>query len=307
MLMFNTPSNWLYCITRQLSGTPFWKGPGNLMAIHPNRPLLLALAATFFIAASSTRAADPSITVSAAISLREALTQIANDWQKASGVAVQLNFGASGTLMTQIQAGAPVDLFISAGPEQVDQLIQKSLADPATRRNVVGNTLVLIVPADAKQPPAQFADLADARFTHIAIGQPQAVPAGMYAMQVFKSLSIDSRIKDRLVYGANVRQVLDYVQNGDVQAGIVYKTDAITAGTQVRIVATADAAWHEPIVYPGVVLKDSKSAAAALKFLEQLQTPQAAATFRDHGFIAGADLKPTTSPAGRPATAPTGH
>jgi molybdate transport system substrate-binding protein len=250
------------------------------------------------------RAADPSITVSAAISLKEALTDIATAYQKDSGVEVKLNFGASGTLMSQIEAGAPVDLFVSAGPEQVDQLIQKSLADPATRRNIAGNSLVLIVPADAKQPPAKFADLTDARFVHIAIGQPQAVPAGMYAMQVFKALSIDAAVKDRLVYGANVRQVLDYVQHGEADAGVVYKTDALSAGQQVRVVATADAAWHEPIVYPGVIIKGGASGAAAGKFLDQLQTPAAVAILRAHGFLAGADLAATTAPSTMPADAP---
>ena len=268
----------------------------------------LAIAIAFLAVAAPVWAADPSITVSAAISLKEALTDIAGTWQKDSGVTVQLNFGASGTLMSQIEAGAPVDLFISAGPEQVDQLIQKSLADPVTRRVVAGNSLVLIVPADAKQPPAQFADLTDSRFVHIAIGQPEAVPAGMYAMQVFKALSIDAGVKDRLVYGANVRQVLDYVQNGEAEAGVVYKTDALSAGDKVRVVATADPAWHEPIVYPGIVVKDSASAAMALKFLDQLQTPEAVAVLRSHGFLAGADIvaaaAPATMPAGAPATAP---
>jgi molybdate transport system substrate-binding protein len=253
----------------------------------------------WLLPALATHAADPGITVSAAVSLRETLDEVANGWQKSSGIKVQINYGASGTLMTQIEAGAPVDVFISAGPEQVDRLIQKSLADAATRRVVAGNRLVLIAPPDSRQPPERFTDLADKRFAHIAIGQPQAVPAGMYAMQVFKSLAIDAAVQNRLVFGANVRQVLDYVQHGDADAGVVYKTDALAAGTQVKVVATADAAWHEPIVYPGIVLKGSSAAPSAIKFLDALRAPESAAIFRAHGFLAGADLS-TTGPSTRP-------
>lgn len=234
-----------------------------------------------------------TIRVAAAISLSEAMKTAAADYEKATGNKVVLNFGSSGQLMGQIRNGADVDVFISAADRQVDELARDKLVDPATRTVVATNALVLIVPADAKSPPASFEALAGA--ARIAIGEPQTVPAGQYARQVLTSLKLTDALKPKLVYGTNVRQVLAYVERGEVSAGVVYLTDAITAGEKVKVVATADPKTHEPIVYPGVVVSASRKPDAAGRFLAHITRPANAAAFTARGFARPA-TQPNTAP-----------
>lgn len=250
----------------------------------------------FGLSPGAARAAGQTVTVSAAISLKEALADIVAAYAKSSGDTVAINVGASGTLAGQIRAGAPVDLFISAGDGPVDDLAKAGLIDPATRRVIAGNSLVLIVPAGVEKPDG-FAALAEPRFAHVAVGQPDLVPAGHYAMQVLDRLHITSSVSSRLVYGANVRQVLDYVQRHEADAGMVYATDAASAGVAVQIVATANPALHDPIEYPAVVITGSSRAVAARQFLDYLTGPAAQSILRARGFTA-----PLSPP--RPATAP---
>src|SRR5687768_7936223 len=141
--------------------------------------LLLALAAT-------AAARGENVTVSAAVSLKEPLTTIASAYERDHRDKAELNFGASGHLLAQIREGAPVDVFIAASDEQMDQAESLKLIDPATRRVIAGNTLVLIVPIDSPLKPASFADLARPEMKRLAIGQPNTVPAGEYASQVLR-------------------------------------------------------------------------------------------------------------------------
>ena len=224
-----------------------------------------------------------TVSVSAAISLKEALTEVAGRYQDDTSEKVDLNFGASGTLAAQIVQGAPVDLFISAANKQVDQLVSAGLAEAGSRRDVAGNRLVLIVPKDAHGDPKGFEDLREARFRHIAIGQPQVVPAGQYAMQTFAALGIEKALADRLFMGENVRQVLVYVMRSEAEAGVVYATDAAAAGEAVRVVAVAPDSSHDPIVYPAVAIKNGHIASAQ-RFLDYLRSPKAQAIFAAHGF-----------------------
>jgi molybdate transport system substrate-binding protein len=237
-----------------------------------------------------------SITVSAAISLHEALTRIASLYQKQSGQTVTLNFGASGALAEQISQGAPVDVFISAGVKEMDELAKQGLIDKATRRVICRNQLVLIVPSDASFVPTSFSQLTDSRVGRLAIGQPQIVPAGRYAKQVLVNLKIYQALEPKLVLGENVRQVLDYVERGEVDAGVVYSTDAVEAGAQVRVAARADPSLHQPIVYPAAVIKESKAAksAAAAKFLAFLDSQAAQRILIQQGFLIHL---PTSAPA----------
>lgn len=233
------------------------------------------------------------ITVSAAISLKEAIAQAAAEFEKASGDHVQLVFGSSGQLAAQIENGAPVDLFISAAQKQVDDLKTAGLL--AGRARVIArNSLVLIAPADAASTPRDFKDLAAKDVVKVAIGDPKTVPAGQYAMQTLEALHLREPLTPRLVYGLNVRQVLDYVERSEVSAGIVYGTDARQAGDKVKVVATADPAWHAPIVYPAAVVKGSAHAAAAERFVDYLRGEKGQAALIHHGFAA-AEL-PTTRP-----------
>ena len=154
--------------------------------------------------------------------------------------------------------------------------------------------MVLIIPADATAVPQSFSDLTDARFKRIAIGAPASVPAGMYARQVFDNLKITAALSGKLVFGQNVRQVLDYVIRGEVDAGVVYVTDAIQAGSKVRVAATADASLHQPIIYPAAVITKAPHAVAARAFLDYLWGQPARQEFQARGFTA---ISPTSAPA----------
>ena len=234
------------------------------------------------------------LTVSAAVSLKEALSDIARAYERETNHKVRLNFGATGQLLAQIREGAPVDIFISAADAQMDQAEAQKLTLPDTRRVIAANSLVLIVPADARHPPDGFADLSRADLKRLAVGEPKTVPAGMYATQVLKRLNLESALKDKLIAGASVRQVLDYVERGEVDAGIVYTTDVRQSGDKIRVVATADPAWHDPIRYPAAVVTSSKMKNEAKAFLDYIATELAQKTFRDRGFA-----PPATQPVNR--------
>jgi molybdate transport system permease protein len=236
------------------------------------------------LAAAPARAETVSVAV--AISLQEAMADIAAAYREETGDKVRFTFGSSGQLMAQVRNGAPLDVFIGAADQQVDPLIRAGRLERATRRVVAGNRLVLIVPADAETPPESFTDLADPARGRVAIGEPATVPAGQYAAQVLDELGVAAPLEGRLVYGANVRQVLDYVVRGEVAAGVVYATDAMEAGGGlVRVVATADPETHDPIVYPAAVVTTSRKPEAARRFLEYLGGGQARKVLRSRGFI----------------------
>ncbi|HEX8524221.1 MAG TPA: molybdate ABC transporter substrate-binding protein [Tepidisphaeraceae bacterium] len=253
----------------------------HLTAIFALIFLLLPLAAL----GQTGSASQPSaIKVAAAISLKECLTQAAATHRQQTGGDVELTFGSSGQLLAQIKSGAPVDLFISAADAQVDELIEQKLADGSTRKVIAGNQLVLILPKDSKDTIDSLESLADSRIRKLAIGEPKTVPAGQYAMQVIKKLKLQEALRDRLVYGASVRQVLDYVIRGEVSAGIVYSTDAKQAGEKVKLAATAKASLHDPIRYTAVIIGASKHGEEAKRFRDVLVTPAAQQMFQKLGF-----------------------
>ena len=254
---------------------------------------LTTLFATLFLTASLQA---ESITVSAAVSLKESLTQIGKTYESQTGDHVDFNFAASGPLAAQIAQGAPVDAFISAANKQVYELIKGGFADAKSRQVIVKNEIALIAAASATDPPKDFADLTNPKITEIAIGQPKSVPAGQYASQTLAALKLTDALSSKLVYGASVRQILDSVQRNEVDAGIVYATDARQAGDTVKLIATADPGTHEPIEYPAVVITASLHAAAAEKFLRFLTSPTAQSDFSVNGFLLPA-APPTTQPA----------
>ena len=188
--------------------------------------VIRAFLAAVLITVPAVRAgAVETVRVAAAISLKDALSQIAKDYESQTGAHVEFTFGSSGQLAAQIKSGAPIDLFISAANQQVDDLVKDGLLQNATRRPVIGNRLVLIAPADNPASVKNFESLASTSVTKIALGEPRSVPAGQYAQQVLNALGLLEKLKEKLVYGSNVRQVLAYVERGEVSAGIVYATD----------------------------------------------------------------------------------
>jgi len=230
-----------------------------------------------------------SITVSAAISLKDALDELGPIFQVqqhrkngGSGTAVTFNYGGSGTLARQIEQGAPVDVFFSAAEKQMDELAAQGLIVADTRRDLVGNALVLIAPAQSTAFHS-FQDLSNAAVKTIALGETSTVPAGMYARQTLEHLGLFASVEKKIVYAKDVRAVLTYVETGNADAGLVYQTDANTS-TKVRVIAVAPADSHDPILYPAAVLRDAKDKAAARAFVEFLQGPDARAVFQKYGF-----------------------
>lgn len=239
-----------------------------------------------FVALVAPALADVSksdLTISAAISLQNALQDIARLYHTANpNVTVRLNLGASGMLQRQIEQGAPVDLFLSAAESEMDGLESKGLILGDTRKNLLTNSVVLIVPK-GRTDVHRFQDLAKPGVKVIAIGNPQSVPAGEYAEQLLKHFGLYGELKPKLVFAKDVRAVLTYVETGNADAGIVYETDAMTAN-QVTVVATAPPGSHEPVVYPLAVLAGSRNAAAAKVFETFLLGPKSADVFRKYGF-----------------------
>ena len=255
------------------------------------RRILAVLAVLSFTAL----ARGGEITVSAAVSLKEALTDLASAYEKQGGGKVHHNFGATGHLLAQIRDGAPVDGFVSAAESHMDQAVKGKLVDADSRTAIAGNTLVLIVPSDAKGAAGvdSFQSLGRAAIKRLAIGQPKTVPAGQYAEQVLKKLGLIESLRDRLVFGGSVRQVLDYVERGEVDAGVVYATDAKESGAKVRIIATADESWHEPILYSVGAVSASEHKTEMDAFIAYLRTDAARAVLTSRGFTVPA---PSTQP-----------
>lgn len=232
---------------------------------------------------SAVTPAPASLIVSAAASLKDTLTDIKADQQKNLAISLTYNLGASGALARQIQNGAPADVFISAAANPMDALEKSGELLSGTRRDLVKNRLVLIVPKES-QKVTSFLDLKRADVQRIAIGEPRSVPAGQYAEQVFQTLKIYEALKPKFVYGNTVRQVLAAVESGNANAGIVYLTDAKTS-TKVKIAAIASETDHAPIVYPIAVLKRSQNPQAATEFVRYLESDRGKLVFKKYGFI----------------------
>ncbi|MBN3926604.1 molybdate ABC transporter substrate-binding protein [Nostoc sp. NMS4] len=227
---------------------------------------------------------NTNILVSAAASLKEALEEIKPLYQQSkSNINISYNFGASGALQQQIEQGAPADIFISAGKKQVDALEQKGLLLPGSRTNLANNRLVLIVAQDVVGINS-FYNLTDSKIKKIAIGEPRSVPAGQYGEQVLKKLKLYDRVKSKLVFANNVRQVLAAVESGNAEAGLVYATDA-RISNKVKVVVAADDKFHSPIVYPVAIIKSSKNTSAAKEFVQFLSGSEVKTVLKKYGFI----------------------
>src|SRR5262250_2554507 len=235
------------------------------------------------VAATSVFAQE--MTLSVAISLKDVTEETGRTFMAAHpGVTLRYNFGASGDLQKQIEAGAPVDVFLSAAQRQMDELEKQKLIIASTRRAIARNALVAVKPADSTLDISKASDLLEARVTHIAIGNPKTVPAGQYAEESLRALGLWDRIQPKLVFAENVRQVLDYVARGEVEAGFVYTTDAATRAQGVKEAFRAPGDSYRPVVYPGAVVAASKQRALGQAFLDLLASPQGRAVLSRFGF-----------------------
>lgn len=248
------------------------------MKLPLSRAVAAALAAGLSFAA---QAAD--LTVSAAASLSNAFRDIAPLFEAAHpGTRVQLNFAASGVLLQQIAKGAPVDVFASADQATMDQAQAQHLIKPAQRRDFVSNRLVVVVPAGSSTVPQALADLTLPAYRRIAIGLPASVPVGRYTKGVLEGAGLWRAIEPKLVGATNVRQALDYVQRGEVDAGFVYATDAALMRDKVKVALTVPT--PQPIRYPMAPLPGGPNAAMGEAFVEFMFTPPAQAVLSKYGF-----------------------
>ncbi|KRG15496.1 molybdate ABC transporter substrate-binding protein [Lederbergia galactosidilytica] len=246
---------------------------------------LLITAACSHPAEESPADQDVEITISAAASLKEAMDVIQQSYMKEHPhVKLRVNYGGSGSLQQQISNGAPVDLFFSAAEDKYNRLVEEGKIAEEDGIDLLKNELVLVVPKEGEIAIQQLEDLATDKIQQLTIGTPESVPAGKYARESLETIGLWGEIEAKIVYAKDVRQVLSYVETGNVEAGLVYKTDAMISD-KVKIVATASSNTHSPIVYPVGVIKDSKHYEAAKQFYRYLQSEAALKVFEDYGFI----------------------
>jgi len=225
-----------------------------------------------------------TLNISAASSLSNVLKVIDTAYTQANpNVTISLNTAASGTLQTQIENGAPADIFLSAAAANMDALQKENLIVNISRKNLLDNTLVLVVPTGSTLGLTSISDLATSKVSKIAVGDPASVPAGTYANLAFTELGILSQVQSKLILCANVTQVLTTVASGNVDCGLVYSTDALSS-TQVKVVGQAPVDINAQIVYPEAVLTNSKVPAAAQAYLNYLSGSSAVASFIQYGF-----------------------
>jgi len=222
--------------------------------------------------------------ISAAASLTDVMKELAANYQKVQpNVTITFNFGSSGALQQAIENGGVTDLFFSAAQKQMDALERAGELLPGTRKNLLLNEVVLVVPKGSAKNITSFADAASDKVQYIALGEPKGVPVGQYSEEVFKSMQILDPVKSKAVYGSDVRQVLAWVESGEADCGVVYATDAAISD-QVKVVAKAPDGTHKPIIYPAAILKSSTQAEAAKQFLAFVSSPDSAAVFKKYGF-----------------------
>jgi molybdate transport system substrate-binding protein len=232
-------------------------------------------------AACPAGAAD--IMVFAAASLTDSLRAIRTSYESNATDHIDFNFAGSSTLARQIAEGAPADIFFSADEAKMDGLAAKGLIDPDTRQSRLGNSLVVVVPADSSLTVRAAADLTQPQVERIALADPQAVPAGIYAKAWLQKSGLWSALQSRVVPTENVRAALAAVESGNVEAGVVYKTDAAISH-KVKVAYVVPVADAPDISYPVALIKDAPEPAAARKFMAYLASPAAAKIFVQFGF-----------------------
>jgi molybdate transport system substrate-binding protein len=245
----------------------------------------LSVAAVFIVLAwAQVNAWADEILVSAAASLTDVLKEISTGYQAKVKHTVKFNFGPSSGLARQIEEGAPADIFFSADLPQMDALDKKSLLEPGTRKNLLSNQLVIIVPADSKIAVSSPKDLLKADIKKIALAEPSSVPVGVYSSKYLTNEGLGDQVKPKIVPVQDVRATLAAVESGNVEAGFVYKTDAAIS-KKVKIVYEVPVDKGPKITYPAAIVKESKNKNAARDFMNYVQSPAAKNAFKKYGFV----------------------
>jgi len=229
------------------------------------------------------KSAPVEILVSAAASLTDCMNELKDVYMAGNPqVSITCNYGSSGSLQQQIEQGAPADIFFSAGVKQMDALVAKGLMDQSTVKEILENKVVLITPKNGKSL-SRIEDLLNPSVEKIGVGEPKSVPVGQYTAQIFASLGLTEKLASKLVLAKDVREVLSWVGTGNVQAGLVYETDA-KISNDVVVSCVAPEGSHKKVIYPVGVTKDSKQADAAKAFEDFLFSSSAKAIFAKYGF-----------------------
>jgi molybdate transport system substrate-binding protein len=245
--------------------------------------LLLLFAGSLLFMTPLEARAEQELIVSAAASLTNGFQEIIEKFQAANaGVKVVPNFAASGPLLQQIAKGAPVDVFASADQKTLDQAAEKKLILPETRKDFVGNEMVLIVPRDSKLPINSPRDLTMKEVTTVTLGNPETVPAGRYAQEALASERLWEPLQPKVINAESVRQALDYVGRGEVDAGFVFSTDAAIAKDKVRV--AAELPKHKPIRYPVAIVAGTQKKELAQRFIDYLLSPEGQQILAKYGF-----------------------
>ena len=235
------------------------------------------------LAAMGGAASAADITVSAAASLTNAFKEVGTAYEKDHpGDTVLFNFAASDPLVQQIAKGAPVDVFASADQDAMDKAEGLKLLAPGTRKNFVANTLVLITPANSRHAIKALADLQHPAITRITLGNPASVPVGRYARSALEQAKLWRALEPKAIYGTSVRQSLDYVARGEVDAGFVYATDAAVQKDKVAVVATIPTTT--PVTYPIALIAKGPQGEAGRRFIAYVMAPAAQAVLAKYGF-----------------------
>lgn len=235
-------------------------------------------------AKDAAKAEQVELNVSAAASLTDVMKEMAANYEKEHpNVKIVFNFGSSGALQQAIQNGGAADLFFSAAQKQMNALEKDGLLADGTRKDLLVNEVVLIVPKDGGKDIKDFKQLTDAAIQHVALGEPKGVPVGQYSEEVLTRMGNLEAVKTKTVYFSDVRQVLNAVETGNADCGIVYATDAAVSD-KVKVTAKAPADSHKPIVYPAAVLKEAKQLEVAKDFLAFVSNDTSKKLFEKYGF-----------------------
>jgi molybdate transport system substrate-binding protein len=240
-----------------------------------------AVVAVVAAVAAPTSAQRGQVVVSAAASLTEVMEKVARAYESRTGVRVAINAGASNTLARQISTGAAVDLFVSADASQMDAVLSEIVA--GTRVNLLSNQLAIAVPSDRPRRLTSARELTHPGFKRIAIGDPAAVPAGVYAKSYLEKIGIWKAVSARMIPSASVRAALAAVENGAADAAIVYRTD-LAATRRASLALVIPASDGPPIVYPAAIIRSGRNRDAARRFLSWLQDAETFRTFEAAGF-----------------------
>lgn len=248
--------------------------------------LVITILLMLILASCTKSTADnkTEILVAAASSMTPALTEIATEFEKANkDIQITFTFGSSGKLAQQIKSGAPVDVFISASSSDMDTLEEEHKIESDTRSDITSNTLVVIRQKNGDHSLLNEENPFTSEINHFAIGNPDTVPAGVYAKEALTKLGEWETLEPKFVFGKDVRQVLTFVETGNAEMGIVFTSDA-QSSEKVEVISKIDPTLHSSAVYPGAIVIATKQPKAARAFLDYMKTPEVQKILVDYGF-----------------------